>query len=139
MLTSGRKICASLLILIAILLMPNISTAENQELKFGAFSVHHQLTLPGMPKMIYDAITGDISGWWDHSFSKNPLKFYIEPKAGGGFYEIYDESGDGVKHATVIVADRGKMLRFEGPLGLSGNAIQMVNTYSSRWVPIPLY
>ena len=32
-------------------------------------------------------------------------------------------------HATVIYADRGKMLRFDGPLGLSGKAIQIVTTY----------
>jgi hypothetical protein len=34
-----------------------------------------------------------------------------------------------VKHATVIYSDRGKMLRFDGPLGLSGKAIQLVTTY----------
>lgn len=58
------------------------------------------------------AITGDISGWWDHLFSERPLKFYIDLKPGGGFFEVYDESGDGVKHATVTVAERSKMLRF---------------------------
>lgn len=129
MLASNKKICAILLILIAILLKPNISTAENQELKVGAFSVKHQLTLPGIPEIIYDAITGDISGWWDHSFSENPPKLYIEPKPGGGFFEIFDEAGNGVKHATVIFANRGKMLRLDGPLGFSGNAIRIVSTY----------
>ncbi|MFZ5515305.1 MAG: hypothetical protein ACOY90_01620 [Candidatus Zhuqueibacterota bacterium] len=45
-------------------------------------------------------------------------------------YEIFDESGDGVLHATVIYAQRGKLLRFEGPLGLSGRAVTLVCSYS---------
>ena len=47
----------------------------------------------------------------------------------GGFYEIFDDSGDGVLHATVIAAQRGKLLRFDGPLGLAGIAIKLVATY----------
>jgi len=95
-----------------------------------AFTFQMHLTLPGTPGATYDAITGDISGWWDHKFSENPAKFYIDPKPGGGFYEIFDESGDGVLHATVIYAQRGKMLRMDGPLGLSGKAVNMVFTLS---------
>jgi hypothetical protein len=97
--------------------------------KYGTFSFEHQLTLPGVPERIYDAISGDISGWWDHSFSGSPAKLYIEPRPGGGFYEIFDDSSNGVLHATVIYADRGKLLRFDGPLGLSGRALQLVCTY----------
>lgn len=96
----------------------------------SSFQFEHQLTLPGDPAEIYDAISGDISGWWDHSFSDNPYKLYIEAKPGGGFYEIFDKSGDGALHATVILAQRGKILRFEGPLGLSGRAINLVCTYN---------
>ena len=104
--------------------------AGHGSLKSGAFSVEHELILPGSPDIIYDAISGDISCWWDHSFKENPLKLYIEAKPGGGFYEIFNEKGDGALHATVIYAERGKMLRFTGPLGLSGNAINMVHTYT---------
>jgi len=100
----------------------------------SGFSFEHELTLPGTTEEIYDAVTGDISGWWDHSFSENPLKFYIDPKPGGGFYEIFNESGDGVLHATVIYAERGKMLRMDGPLGLSGKAVKMVFTYTFEQV-----
>ena len=104
--------------------------AENRELSIGAFEVTHQLTLPGSPEKIFDAVTGDISGWWDHSFSEKPKKFYIEPRPGGGFFEIFDEAGNGVKHAEVIFAGRGKILRFDGPLGLSGHAVKVVTTYT---------
>ncbi|MFH1196339.1 MAG: hypothetical protein V1720_11560, partial [bacterium] len=98
--------------------------------KFDVFSFEKELILPGTPEVIYDAITGDISGWWDHSFKENPKKLYIEAKPGGGFWEIFDEEGNGALHATVIYADRGKMLRFDGPLGLSGKAVQVVCTYN---------
>lgn len=95
----------------------------------SAFSFSFDTTLPASPTDVYDALTGDISGWWDHHFTKKPYRLYIEAKPGGGFYEIFDPSGDGARHATVILAERGKRLRFDGPLGLSGRAIQTVTSY----------
>lgn len=95
----------------------------------GGFAFSFERTVPGTPSQTYDALTGDISGWWDHSFTTTPYRLYIEPKPGGGFYEVFDESGDGVRHAVVTAAERGALLRFEGPLGLAGNALFMVATY----------
>lgn len=106
------------------------ASAEHGELPTGAFSVELELVLPGAPETIYDAITGDIGDWWDHSFSQSPKRFYLEAKPGGGFWEIFDDSGDGVLHATVIYAQRGKILRFDGPLGLSGKAVHMIHTFA---------
>jgi hypothetical protein len=104
--------------------------AQDSLVPCRVFSFEQSITLPGSPEAVFDAVTGDISPWWDHSFSEKPYRLYIEPKPGGGFFEIFDERGNGVKHATVIYADRGKMLRFDGPLGLSGLAITMVSTYT---------
>ena len=118
-----------LLYIFIILIIAIIIHAENKKLIYGAFSINHEVQLPGSPEIIYDAITGDISGWWDHSFSEKPVKFYIDAKPGGGFYEIFNDSGDGVLHATVIAAHRGKLLRFDGPPGLAGKAIKLVTTY----------
>ena len=118
-----------MLIIILIFSAFSFTFAQESKTKYDVFSFEQQLTLPGTTTQIYDAITGDISGWWDHSFSEKPYKLYIEAIPGGGFYEIFNAGGDGVKHATVILSDRGKMLRFDGPLGLSGKAIQMVTTY----------
>lgn len=118
-----------ILIYMTTLLVPILCHGKIRDLPTGAFEVKHIIILPGTPEAVFDAVTGDISEWWDHSFSESPLKFYIEPRPGGGFYEIYDEQGNGVKHAEVIVCNRGKMLRFDGPLGLSGMAIKMVSTY----------
>ena len=115
---------------ISILLLSSILFAQGEsEVQYDVFSFEKEVILPGTPEVIFDAVTGDISGWWDHSMSENPKAFYIEPFPGGGFYEIFDDEGNGVLHATVIYADRGKMLRFDGPLGLSGMAIQFVTTY----------
>src|SRR5262245_55635462 len=101
------------------LMLAATALAETHDLRVGGFVVEHELVLPGTPEAIYDALTGDVSGWWDHSFSGAPKRLYIEAKPGGGFYEIFDKSGDGAKHAEVITAERGKLLRFVGPLGLS--------------------
>jgi hypothetical protein len=105
------------------------SLAQDAKPKYDVFSFEQQITLPGTTTQLYDAMTGDISKWWDHSFSVKPFKLYIDAFPGGGFYEIFNAGGDGAKHATVILSDRGKMLRYEGPLGLSGMAIDMVTTY----------
>jgi hypothetical protein len=96
---------------------------------YDIFSFQKEVKLTGTPEQIFDAATGDISGWWDHSFSGNPQKFFIEAKPGGGFYEIFDDEGNGVLHATVIYSKRPEMIRFVGPLGLSGRAVQVVTTY----------
>ncbi len=105
------------------------ASAGHRPISTGAFEVTHNLLLPGTPEQVFDAVTGDISAWWDHTFSPDPLRLYIEPEPGGGFWEIFDEDGNGVLHATVTAAERGKLLRFEGPLGLAGHAIHMVHTY----------
>jgi len=94
------------------------------------FSFSNELHFKGTPDFIYDHLTGDISAWWDHSFSKKPYKIFIEARPGGGFYEYFDSLGNGAKHAEVIYAQRGKKLRIEGPLGLSGKALQIVTTYN---------
>jgi hypothetical protein len=95
----------------------------------GGFEFSFARTVPGSPGDTWNALTGDVSGWWDHSFSGNPYRLYIEPRPGGGFYEIFDASGDGIRHAVVTAAERGLLLRFEGPLGLAGHAVQMVATF----------
>ena len=129
MINSLRNLLIHVFMMISMVCMWMSAKAEVKPLDDIGFRVEHKIKLPGSPTMIYDASTGDISGWWDHSFSGSPFQLYIEPRAGGGFYEQFDESGDGVMHATVIVANRGKLLRFDGPLGLSGKAIKMVCTY----------
>lgn len=105
------------------------SQEQNLKPRYDIFSFDRVVTLPGTPEQIFDAATRDISGWWDHSFSEHPKKFFIDAKPGGGFWEIFDDEGNGALHATVIYSQRGKMIRFDGPLGLSGRAVQIVTTF----------
>lgn len=111
------------------LLNPGCKTSDQENVS-KTFQFEMNFTYPGNPVFVFDHLTGDISQWWDHSFSPNPYKLYIEPRPGGGFYEIFDEAGNGAQHARVIFAQRGKMLRMEGPLGLSGQALTLVCTYT---------
>ena len=132
-----NRVVFLLLVVVLVVTAVKISSvgAETRELKTGAFQVQQELILPASPEAVYDAVTGDISGWWDHSFSGHPKRLFIEPKPGGGFWEIFDDAGNGVLHARVIYADRGKILRFTGPLGLSGQAADVVTTY--EFLPDP--
>lgn len=120
--------------LFTILIILSISsTAQDNpssNVKYGVFSFDLEVTLPGTTEEIFNAATGDISGWWDHSFSEDPKKIFIETKPGGGFWEIFDDAGNGVLHATVTGVEKGKFLRFVGPLGLADKAIHMVHTYT---------
>lgn len=106
-----------------------IDRSAADPLSTGGFEFSFDRTVPGSPMDTWDALTGDISGWWDHSVSGAPYRLYIEPQPGGGFYEWFDDSGDGVRHAVVTAAERGALLRFEGPLGLAGHAVLMVATF----------
>lgn len=123
-----RHATTLLAVLLLVLLLPAAASGEVVKKSSDAFAIRIEVILPDTPEAVYDATTGDISGWWDHHFSEKPLKFFIEARPGGGFYEIFDESGDGVLHGTVTWAQRGKSLRLVGPLGLAGNAVTGVWT-----------
>jgi uncharacterized protein YndB with AHSA1/START domain len=106
------------------------TAATIERLEVGAFAFEHELMLAASPEQVWDAITGDLSGWWDHNFSGDPAQFFLEPWPGGRFLEVFEEgSRDGVLHGTVTFAKRPEMLRFEGPLGLTGYAVHGVYTY----------
>lgn len=96
----------------------------------GAFSFTISGDMKGTPDQVFDAATGDITPWWDHTMSGNPLRMYVEPRPGGAFMEIFNEDGDGVRHAVVTGVEKGKLLRYEGPLGLAGHALYMVTTWT---------
>ena len=86
------------------------------------------VTVPCTPADAFDAFTGDVTPWWDHSFSGTPYRMYIDPRPGGGFVELFDSTGNGALHATVITVQRGKLIRLDGPLGLAGKAVLKVTT-----------
>lgn len=120
-----------LIVLGSLALFVATAAAELTKGETGAFTVVHKATVPVDPATAYDHLTGDISGWWDHSFETEPKRFFIEPRPGGGFYEYFDEDGEnGVVHGTVIFARRGERLTFRGSLGFNGRALDLVVTYT---------
>jgi hypothetical protein len=123
----SRMVLAPLALLV---LLAAVASAGAAESEFGVFSFSLSGEMKGTPEEVFDAATGDITGWWDHTMSGNPLKMYVEPVPGGAFMEIFNEQGDGVRHAVVTGAERGKLLRYEGPLGLAGFALHMVTTWA---------
>ena len=98
----------------------------------SGFAFEKTVEYPVPPSELFDAMTGDVSGWWDHHFSDEPHAMTIEPRPGGGFYEMYDGAGNGILHATVTHANRGKFLGFTGPLGLAalGGPVDMVHSFT---------
>lgn len=97
-------------------------------LTVGGFRFEQEVVVPGSPEVAFTAFTAETASWWDHHFSKQPKKLYFEARPGGGFWEIFDDAGHGVQHAVVNFADPPRLLRFTGPLGLTGRAIEMVHT-----------
>ena len=93
----------------------------------GGFVLEREVVVPAPPGEAFDAFTGDVSGWWDHTFSEAPHALVLEPRAGGSFLELYDEDGHGVQHARVTVAIPGETLRFTGSLPFSGTGFEMVH------------
>jgi uncharacterized protein YndB with AHSA1/START domain len=90
-----------------------------------SFSVDY----PANPEEVFNAATGDISGWWDHKHTENPVRFAIEARAGGHFIEQFDHMGNGAIHADVTYVQRPSKLQMKGPFGLNGRAVDLVVTY----------
>ncbi len=109
--------------------LATVGAAANETAGVGEIHFTLEAELPGDVNFAYALVTGDISGWWDHTFSEKPLRLYVEARPGGGFYEIFDEAGNGVEHARVIFARSGEKLTMAGPLGFNGWATDIVFTY----------
>ena len=107
--------------------LERLEESEEESPSNYVHSFAFDVTVPGDSLSVYRTFAGDVTPWWDHYFSpEKPYKMFIEAKPGGGFYEYFDAEGNGVKHAEVTIALPGKLLRMEGPLGLTGQAMHGV-------------
>jgi uncharacterized protein YndB with AHSA1/START domain len=102
--------------------------AEPRALELAGFAFEVETVVAGTPEEAFQAFTAETLEWWDHHFAEHPQKLYFEPRPGGGFLEVFDAAGNGARHATIIYVERPKMLRFVGPLGLSGKALELVHS-----------
>ncbi len=109
-----------------------VRRSQEPTLDVSAFAIEHAVVVDATPEQAFDAFTGDVSDWWDHSFSEKPSSLVIEPKPGGRFLELFGDGSDGALHATVTYAKRGEGLRFVGPLGFAATGLHfdMVHTVS---------
>jgi len=122
-------------VLIPVLFLPALLAGQEAgppaQRPYGAFAFQDSAQVAPPPREAFDRFL-EVDAWWDHRFSESPSRFFIDARPGGGFYEIFDTSGDGVQHAAVIYVARGEVLRMRGPLGLSGFALDLVFTLSFR-------
>lgn len=77
----------SYLSIVLLLLMWGCGSQEPAE-GSRTFSLEMNFSYSGNPDFVYDHLTGDISSWWDHSFSENPHKLYIEARQSHWFAPI---------------------------------------------------
>lgn len=125
---AARLPAGSALVLLLSILCPPAASAESAHLPTGGFEVVKEITVPGDPETVFDAFTLETKEWWDHSHSETPKELYFETRPGGGFIEIFDDEGNGALHATVIYSHRGKALRWTGPMGFNGYALELVHS-----------
>ncbi|GAB4121701.1 MAG: hypothetical protein Kow00104_05280 [Rhodothalassiaceae bacterium] len=116
---------------LTVLLALSAPAAAGEPYRAGAFLHKKSVLLDATPAEVWDAVTGDIGGWWDHKFSAGaPARFFIEARPGGGFWEYFDPEGlTGVRHAVVIFSNGRDRLVFDGPLGFNGHAVSIVTGY----------
>jgi uncharacterized protein YndB with AHSA1/START domain len=119
----------------ALFAISTLLLAQPKEFPVKGFTIAQEITLPVTADTLYDCVTGDITDWWDHHMSEKPREISIDARPAGSFYEVFDDAGNGAQHAVVIYADRGKRLRMEGPLGLSGRAVTSVISYDFEAAP----
>jgi len=108
-----------------------LGVAAPTELDSRAFEFEVVVSLPAERTEVWETMTGDISGWWDHRFSQSPPRFFIDARPGGGFWEYFDPAGDfGVRHAEVLLAEEGRRLTMDGALGFTGNAVTIITSWT---------
>lgn len=126
---SFRCAVAALALIVVAAGAPPARAGEVTEFPLRGITLTKEVVVPVPPAEAWDLFTGDVSAWWDHTFSGKPHRLVIDRKPGGGFWEIFDEAGHGVKHAEVLWADPGKVLKLRGPLGFSGKAVDLMHTF----------
>ena len=77
--SAANFLLASALPLVA--LIPNLR-GETKEIKTAAFLIQQEVVIAAKPEAVYDAATGDISGWWDHPHVRTPQETLHRSEAG---------------------------------------------------------
>lgn len=129
-------------LLLAFVLQASAAETPPSAFEVQGFRSQSVIEIAAPREIVWQAATGDITGWWDHSFWDAPAVIFIDAQAGGSFFELEEFEihpdalttprgpENGAVHARVIYADAPETLRLDGPLGLSGRAVQIVTTWT---------
>lgn len=125
---------AAVVLTMALLFIPG-ARAKVVSQSASGFMIAHEAEVAVEPKAAYDAFV-EVGRWWtdSHSFSGAARNLSIEPKAGGCWCETLPKGGS-VRHMTVIHANPGAMLVFNGglgPLQFMGVAGSMQVTFKTK-------
>jgi DNA-binding transcriptional ArsR family regulator/uncharacterized protein YndB with AHSA1/START domain len=101
------------------------ATTQREVKAMDRFHIEQKVYIEAEPLQVFDALTEPMA-WWSHSFSDPPHAILLEPKVGGRFFEVFDESGDGALYAVVDYVKRGETLRMTGPMGMRGPVVGFI-------------
>jgi len=87
--------------------------------------IERDVELQATPERVFAALTTEIGAWWDHTFAEEPRGLYLEPYAGGRFYEEFGHGGSAL-YAVVTYAEPGKLLVLSGSMGMRGPVLATV-------------
>jgi hypothetical protein len=112
----NRTLYAAIGLTTALFLIPSTHAKVVSQSAAG-FVVTHEADVAVDPKAAYDAFV-KVGRWWNdsHSFSGAAKNISIEPRADGCWCEALPNGGS-VRHMTVVHANPGALLVFNGGLG----------------------
>jgi uncharacterized protein YndB with AHSA1/START domain len=110
----GRVIAASLLTSI---LIAGAARAEVVDSQPGGFTVRESRVIVAPPAAVWVVLVSPAE-WWssEHTYSHDARNLTLSAKP-GGFWQEALQSGGGVRHMVVIMADPPSTLRMDGALG----------------------
>ncbi len=120
-----------LLFIAALLVQDPAAAPVVTEFEVRGYRSTQTIEIAAPREAVWDAATGDVSMWWDHTFKADRVELVIEPEFGGRFYERFRDGEDsGALHADIIYVDAPSVLRMNGPLGLQGRSYDLVITWT---------
>jgi uncharacterized protein YndB with AHSA1/START domain len=100
----------------ALALVPTVGTAEVLRSAPDAMVIEHRFSMPVTPELAWEVLIHPERYWPDdHTWSGKASNMSLAPEAGGCFCERWQDGS--AEHGRIIMAQRGRLLRFRGSLG----------------------
>jgi DNA-binding transcriptional ArsR family regulator/uncharacterized protein YndB with AHSA1/START domain len=82
--------------------------------------IQQEISLRATPERVFQAITDEVDAWWSYRISPDS-HIYLEPQAGGRFYEAFKPDGEAL-YALVTYLKPGEEIRLNGSMGFDDQA-----------------